>query len=428
MLHLLPHTRAVVALTFLAVPAASIATLEHLTPTRAHKLECDAGNGGITLPKGFCAVVVADKLSRPRHLVVQANGDIFVSVGNGITALRDTTGDGKADIVQQWGGGFRSSEVAIRNGYLYTEGVTAIMRYPLTPGSLTPAGPVDTLIRGLPDSGHSAKTFALAADGTLYVNIGSLTNACQEKDRQLLSKGIDPCVERERRAGIWAFKTDRSGQTQADGIHFASGIRNAVAMSFNPTDRSLFVMQHGRDNLAQNWPAMFDEAKSAETPAEEMFNVKKGDDFGWPYCYFDRQLGQKIWAPEYGGDGKTAGKCSQYKGNVTSFPGHWAPNGMVFYSGKAFPARYRNGAFIAFHGSWNRAPLPQQGYNVVFQPMKNGKASGKHEVFANGFKPDSITSATPMRRPVGLAVGPDGSLYVADDASGRIWRVIYTGK
>ena len=428
MLLLSSSARAVVALALLATPVASLTSPDDVALPRARKPACEADNGGITLPKGFCAVIVADKLSRPRHLVVQPNGDIFVSMGSGITALRDTTGDGKADIIQPWGGGFRSSEVAIRNGYLYTEGTMAIMRYPLKDGSLTAAGPVDTLIRGLPDSGHSAKTFALANDGTIYVNIGSRTNACQEKDRALLSKGIDPCVERDRRAGIWAFKTDRTGQTQADGIHFASGIRNAVGMAFSPIDNSLFVTQHGRDNLAQNWPALFDEAKSAETPAEELFNVKKGDDFGWPYCYFDRQIGRKIWAPEYGGDGKTTGKCSQYKGNVTSFPGHWAPNGLAFYTGKAFPAKYRNGAFIAFHGSWNRAPLPQQGYNVVFQSMKNGKPSGKYEVFADGFKPDSITPVSPMHRPVGLAVGPDGSLYITDDASGRIWRVVYTGK
>jgi glucose/arabinose dehydrogenase len=395
--------------------------------TRHTKPTCAADNGGLTLPRGFCAVIVADSVKQPRHLVVLANGDMYVSsYGSGVIGMRDTTGDGRADVIQPWGGNFRSSEVAIRNGYLYSDATTAILRFPIRAGSLTAAGPADTLIGGLPGGGHAAKTFALADDGTMYVNLGSLTNSCQQKDRALETPGVDPCTERDIRAGIWAFKTDRTNQKQSDGVHFGAGIRNAVAMAFEPSDHSLFVMQHGRDGLAQQWPKLFDEAKSAETPAEEMFNVTKGDDFGWPYCYYDRQIGKKVLAPEYGGDRKTVGRCANFKGNVTSFPGHWAPNGLTFYRGAMFPAKYQNGAFIAFHGSWNRAPLPQQGYNIVFQPMKNGKPDGAYEVFATGFR--SETPGGPQRRPSGLAVGPDGSLYVvSDEVAGRIWRIMYTG-
>ncbi|MEP6729478.1 MAG: PQQ-dependent sugar dehydrogenase [bacterium] len=422
-------TLAVFAAAFIIVPSARISMREPVTPAKKAKVECAADNGGLTLPKGFCAFIVADKLTTPRHLIVMPNGDLFVSSSrNGVIALRDTTGDGKADVIQEWGGGIHSSEVAIHGGYLYSDNTTAIVRYPLKDGSLTPAGPVETFIGGLPGGGHSAKTFTIADDGTMYVNIGSRTNSCQQADRQLESAGIDPCVERETRAGIWAFRTDHAGQTATDGVHFGTGIRNSVSITINPTDKTLYVMQHGRDQLAQNWPKLFDEAKSAETPAEEMFHISKGDDFGWPYCYYDRQQGKKVLAPEFGGDGKTVGKCANYKSNVASFPGHWAPNSLAFYAGKSFPARYRNGAFIAFHGSWNRAPLPQGGYNVVFQPLANGKASGDFEIFADGFRPATAGAAGTMHRPTGLAVGPDGSLYITDDASGTIWRVMYTGK
>jgi glucose/arabinose dehydrogenase len=423
------HTRTALVAALIALPLPSRGDLAPSIPARTTPPapQCDAENGGITLPKGFCALVVADNLAQPRHLVVMPNGDLFVSSSkDGIIALRDTTGDGRADVTERWGG-FRSSELAIRNGYLYADATTAIVRYPIAAGVLTPSGKADTVVGGLPPGGHSAKTFAIGRDGTLYVNIGSRTNSCQERDRQLEVRGVDPCTERDSRAGIWAFRSDRTGQTPADGARFGAGIRNAVGMAIHPADGSLWATQHGRDQLAQNWPKLFDGAKSAETPAEELFQVGKGDDFGWPYCYFDRQLERKILAPEYGGDGKTTGRCSSYKGNAAAFPGHWAPNALMFYDGRSFPARYRNGAFVAFHGSWNRAPLPQQGFNVVFQPLKNGRADGPYEIFAQGFKPEQPGAGHPTRRPTGLATGPDGSLYLSDDAGGRIWRIVYRG-
>jgi glucose/arabinose dehydrogenase len=423
------HARAAFIVTLFLLQAAFIAAPHHSPPSRAGKPACARDNAGLTLPRGFCAMIVADSLSAPRHIVAMPNGDLFISsMRSGVVALRDTKGTGHADIVQDWKGSFRSSELAIRNGYLYADASTAILRFPLKDGSLTPSGPADTLISGFPLRGnHTTKTFVIARDGTMYVDIGSATNSCQVKDRGLESPGVDPCVERESRAGIWAFRSDRVGQMASDGVHFGTGIRNGVAMALDPADQSLYVMQHGRDQLADNWPKLFDAAKSAETPAEELFHVTKGDDFGWPYCYYDRQIAKKVLAPEYGGDGKTVGRCANYKGNVTSFPGHWAPNGLAFYTGKSFPSRYRNGVFIAFHGSWNRAPLPQGGFNVVFQPMTRGKASGDYEVFAQGFNP-VITGGTGVgHRPTGLAVAPDGSLLVADDLSGRIYRIMYTG-
>lgn len=431
-MRLVRSTRAAIGAAALVLPFSWLVTPHSVPTVRAHpvsaKPACSPDNAGLTLPKGFCAIIFADSLPAPRHMIAMPNGDLIVSsMRVGVMVLRDRSGSGKADTVSSWALPIHSSEVALRGGFLYSDATTAVMRYPYKEGSLTPSGAGETFIANLPGGGHSAKTFVIGADGTLYLNIGSRTNSCQEQDRQNESKGIDPCVERDGRAGIWAFKTDKANQTPADGIHFGMGIRNAVGMAINPADQTLYVTQHGRDQLYQNWPKHFDEAKSAETPAEELFHVTKGDDFGWPYCYFDRQLSLKVLAPEYGGNGKTVGRCTKYKGNVASFPGHWAPNGLAFYTGSSFPARYRNGVFIAFHGSWNRAPLPQGGFNVVFQPVAKGKASGAFEVFASGFNPQTPAPGTVGHRPTGLAVGPDGSLYVADDLSGRIYRIIYTG-
>jgi glucose/arabinose dehydrogenase len=393
-------------------------------------IRCAPDNGGITLPKGFCASVFADSLAQPRHLVVAPNGDVFVAPsGGGIMALRDRDGDGVADERNKFGDA-HASEVALFDGYIYTENGTDILRYKLPAGFLAPSGGPEEVVTGLPKGGHAAKTFTIARDGSLFVNVGSGTNACQSSDRKLEVPGIDPCTELETRAGIWRFDAHKLHQTQAQAEHFARGIRNSVAITINPRDGDLYVMQHGRDQLGgggANWPKLYNDEEGAELPAEEMFHVQRGDDFGWPYCYFDPEQKKKVLAPEYGGDGKKVGRCDTKKGNIAYFPAHWAPNGLLFYTGSLFPARYREGAFIAFHGSWNRAPLPQAGYKVVFQPMRNGRAAGAFEIFADGFAPNlnvpRSVRGSGNRRPVGLAQAPDGTMYVTDDATGRIWRV-----
>ena len=404
---------------------------------------CAADNAGLTLPAGFCASIFADSVRGARHLTVAPNGDVFVSSqgrgSGGVVALRPTAG-GSADTPKQFASGFTSSEVALFDGYLYTEalparapGVTvapgtpsfiAIVRYPLKPGELIPSGPPDTIVSGLPGApGHSTRNFAITREGAMYVNVGSQTNACQIADRKKDSPGADPCTELDTRAGIWRFDARKKNQTQATGVHFAKGIRNAVGIAISPLDGRLWTTQHGRDQLGgEGAVGPFDAKYNAENPAEELMQVNEGDDFGWPYCYWSVEEKKLVLAPEYGGDGKKVARCAQKKSPVATFPGHWAPNALFFYTGNLLPAKYKNGAFIAFHGSWNRAPEPQAGFNVVFQPLSGGKASGPYEVFADGF------NTTGGHRPTGFAQGTDGALYVTDDARGRIYKIIYTGK
>ena len=389
-------------------------------PAPAQSPRCDEGNAGLQLPAGFCALLV-DSVPQVRHIAIAPNGDLFAAARNrgnsrgGLFLLRDTDGDGAADERHQLAdnGG---TGVWLTNNHVYFAPDDAVLRYAYTPG-MTSASTPDTIVRALPVGGHSAKTIAVTPDGALFVNIGSRTNSCQEDDRQPGSPGIDPCTELETRAGIWRFDAGRRNQTQADGTRHATGLRNVVALTLHPVTNELWGAQHGRDQFLQNWGALYDAEASAELPSEEFMRIAAGTDFGWPYCYHDHRLGRRVLAPEYGGDARTAGRCADRDLPAAPFPGHWAPNAVAFYTARQFPAAYRGGVFIAFHGSWNRNPLPQQGYNVVFQPMADGRASGDYEVFAEGFREIGA-------RPTGLAVGPDGSLYISDDTTGRIWRVI----
>ena len=186
----------------------------------------------------------------------------------------------------------------------------------------------------------------------------------------------DPCTELETRAGIWRFDARKSGQKQSDGVRFVTGLRNAVGITIGP-DNAVWAAQHGRDALFQNWPDLFDAKYGAENPAEELVRLSNGNDYGWPYCYYSNVENKRVDAPEYGGDGKMTTRCASKTAPIAAYPGHWAPNDLAFYTASAFPAKYRGGVFIAFHGSWNRAPEPQAGYRVVFQPMRQRQGGGR---------------------------------------------------
>jgi hypothetical protein len=268
--------------------------------------------------------------------------------------------------------------------------------------------------------------FRIDAEGHLYVDLGSATNSCQRENRMPNSPGISPCKELETRAGIWRYDANRTGQRFSPAERFATGLRNGEGIAFDSSGR-IFATQHGRDQLRENWSKLYSPDQGANEPAEELVQLTQGADFGWPYCYFDLTQNKLMLAPEYGGDGKTVGLCAQKQAPVAVFPAHWAPNDLLIYNGEQFPAAYRGGALIAFHGSWNRAPFPQGGYNVVFQPLADGKASGSYIVFADGFAGAVEQPGQAAHRPSGLVVGPDGALYISDDWRGRIWRVTYQG-
>lgn len=400
-------------------------------PSAALAAACQPAPGGITLPAGFCAVVVAD-VSRPRHMVVAENGDVFLSFygqasaaepsgRGGVVALRDADGDGRAE-ARAFFGPEQGTGLAIRGRDLYFATHTAVLRYRLGDG-LEPVGKADTLVRGLPAApGHVSKTIALGDGDALFVTIGSSGNACQPaaQDRQGGVPGQDPCPELASRGGVWRFDADRVGQTLADGERWATGVRNAVALDWNPADETLYAVSHGREML-QNWTGYTAE-DNATRVAEELQRLTRGSDHGWPYCYFDLKLNRKVLNPEYGGNGQEAGRCAQAASPLATYPAHSAPNDMLFYTGRQFPARYRGGVFISFHGQGNPAA---PGYRVVFQPFSGSNPAGPAETFATGFA--GANPANPTHRPMALAQGPDGSLYIADSKAGRVWRILYTG-
>ncbi|MDH3456013.1 MAG: PQQ-dependent sugar dehydrogenase [Gemmatimonadota bacterium] len=400
---------------------------------------CAADNVNLKIVEGFCAVLVADNVGRARHLTVAPNGDVFVAlsggrgpggarVDGGVLALRDTDGDGQADVTARFGAGV-GDDVEFRGSFLYYSTNDAVMRYPWREGALEPAGPADTIVSGLPaERSHRAKSFAFGPDGSLFVNIGSPSNACQDPPRTPGASGKDPCDELATRAGVWRFWADSLGQRQADGVRYATGLRNTVALAVRDQDGALYGVVHGRDQLSQLWPEHFSEEDGAEKPAEEFVRIVEGSDFGWPYCFYDPAAGRKVLAPEYGGDGTRVGRCAQAANPLIGFPAHWAPNGLHFYRGRQFPAAFRGGAFIAFHGSWNRAPLPQGGYNIVFARFEGDEPPGRYSVFADGFAGRDVSPRGAEHRPVGIAEGPDGSLYVSDDTGGRIYRILYVGR
>lgn len=424
-------------LLFMASLLAASAQAQNRLPPGMRPPGCTAG---LQLPSGFCATVFAQDVPGARHIVVAPNGDVFVNTqargGPGapasasspaIFAFRDTNRDGKADVRERFGAG-GGTGIALDGNSLYATVGNSIVRYRIASGALTSVGKPDTIVTGLPTTGHRANNFVLQGR-TLYVNIGSATNACQQRDRQTESPGRNPCTELQSRAGIWQFDADRLRQRVSDGRRFATGLRNSVALTRNTLDGLLYAVVHGRDQLHDNWPRLFTVERNAENPGEVLVRLDRGADYGWPYCYHDVDSRRLVLAPEYDGDGQRTGQCASKTQALMAFPAHWAPNAALFYTGGQFPAEYRGGAFVAFHGSWNRAPLPQEGFRVVFAPFRFNRPVGSFTTFADGFNPKPAAGRAPpgTHRPTGLAQAPDGSLYITDDSGGTIWKVSYRG-
>lgn len=397
----------------------------------------DIDNGGLFLPDQFEAIVVVDSIGRARHLAVNENGDIYVKLTNakqdsGNVAIRDSDNDGKADEIVYFGdykveSGYGPTSMRIYNGHLYFNTKSAVYRQQLTPGKLIPESKTELVLTDNYVTEHIAKTLAFDDEGHMYVNFGSISDNCQIDNRIPESPGQFPCAELEEHAGIWRFDADKLNQTQKDGIRFATGLRDGIAMDWNHTTHSLFALEHGRDALQRTWPSLYTEWENAVLPSEEFFELKEGMHGGWPYYYYDHLQNKKVVAPEY--LDVDLGEVKKPADPIIGFPGHWAPNDLFFYTGDQFPDYYKNGAFIAFHGSSRRFPYPQSAFFVCFVPFKNGVPSGPWEVFADGFvERDTIRSSGDVaHRPMGIAMGPDGSLYISDSKVGKIWRVIYTG-
>ena len=365
-----------------------------------------------------------------RNLVAAANGDVFVAMRRrggspgGVVALRDSDGDHRAEQTQSWGD-IGASGIALEGGSLYLGTDNAILRYAIAPGSLTPTGSPETIVDGLPSaSNHATKSVALDPGGGVFVGIGSPSNACQVRPRSPGVQGKDPCEELETPRGGLALcvRPDRADAGRRRALFDRCPQRGGAGGSSRSGE--LYAVIHGRDQLRELWPQHFSTSDGSEKPSEEFAHIRRGSDFGWPYCYHDPSDNRKVLAPEYGGDGEAVGRCADMDMPAIGLPAHWAPNAMAFSPGDAFPEGYRNGAFVAFHGSWNRTPT-QAGYNVVWIPFEGDEPTGEWSIFADGFAGGRISSSGQAdNRPTGVAAGPDGALYVSDSLRGRIWKIV----
>ena len=408
----------------------------------------DKDNGGLFLPGGFEALVVVDSIGETRHIVVNDNGDVYAQLqssddGKGTVGMRDLDHDGKADSIIRFGDfpdkGRGATGITIHNGYLYTSTKKHIFRNKMTQGELVPTSETEVVLTDMdPNVGrnwHTTKPVAFDEKGNMYVPFGAPSDACQDMEKYgpvgiPHGKGLDPCPELETHAGIWRFDADKIGLTQEDGTKFASGIRSIVGMEWNPKDESLYAVGNGIDNFHTIFPDLFTDWQAAMLPSETLMKVTEGSDYGWPYAYYDQMQKKNVLQPGYGGDGKIVGKADKYALPSFGFPGHWAPMDVMFYHGDQFPTRYNNGAFVALHGSTDRAPYPMSGFIVCFVPFdEDGNSTGEYEVFADGFAGVDIVKNTSdaVYRPMGLSTGPDGSIYISESNQGKIWRVMYKG-
>ena len=410
---------------------------------------CAGDNGGITLSPGFCATVFADNVGHARHMVVAPNGVVYVNTWSGryyantenakapdggfLLALQDTTGSGRADKVVRFGPGVESGNaggtgIALYNGALFAETNDRIVRYALPPGAIAPTGAPEVVVSGLPLTGdHPMHPFKIDAQGALYVDLGSATNACQRQNRIPNSPGIQPCTELETRAGIWRYDANRTGQQFSPAERFATGLRNGEGIAFDSAGR-IFATQHGRDQLRENWSAALHRGAGRQRAGGRACSAGTRRRLRLAVLLLrsepaEARPGAGIWRRRRQGDRAVRRQASARR-RVSRALGAQRPRHL---RRAAIPGAYRGGAFIAFHGSWNRAPSPQGGYNVVFQPLADGKPSGNYVVFADGFAGASKEPGRAAHRPSGLAVGPDGALYVSDDQRGRIWRIVFRG-
>jgi glucose/arabinose dehydrogenase len=388
---------------------------------------------GLTLPSGFHATVVAENVGPIRHMAVRGN-DIYVSTRHaanapsvGIVAIRMGAGHKAAD-TQHIASIDQGTGIRVHDGYLYAASGASVSRIKLD-DNLVPAGQPEVIVDGLAPTNHP---LAFDEAGNLYVGIdgGGGTNNCPDpngpKDKP---KGLAPCPLLDTRGGVWRFSASKANQKLVDGARIATGYRNMAAMDWRGSD-GLYGAWHGRDGTNKGWPELVT-AEQDDAIADEMHRITVGTDMGWPYTYWDGVRQIRLTAPEYGGDGKTPVTDTKYAKPVASFaPLRPAVLDLAFYNGSKFPSRYRGGAFIAMHGGGadgSVLPNGHGGYNIIFVPFAGGLA-GKPVVFADGFAgpgPGDKNTKTAAYRPVGVAFGQDGAMYVAESNKGKIWRIAY---
>lgn len=362
-----------------------LATLAH-----AEKTSFDLKQ--LKLPEGVHIAVFASDIDGARMLTFTPGGVLLVSEsGEGkVVALPDSKHTGKAErVVTVLSGLNEPHGIAIYEGKLYVAENDKVRRYDWDESKLTATNP-KTLTDLPTGGGHSTRSLIFRA-GKMYVSAGSSCNVCIEKD--------------PRRATVMEFNPDGTGQKI-----FAKGLRNAVGLSVNPKTDTVWVTVNGRDWLGD------------ELPPETIYDLGKGDvDAGWPYCYGDR-----IPDPQFTKSGDN--RCQSVIEPKVQMQAHSAPLGLAFYEGTAFPSEYRNNIFVAFHGSWNRS-VPT-GYKVVRVKLDDkGQPVGGAQDFITGWvAPGETKKGRWMGRPVGIAFGADGSMYLSDDAGGVVYRITWASK
>jgi len=352
-------------------------------------------------PAGFKVNKFADGLSNPRWIYVGPNGDIFVaeaSTGRGtsnrILLLRDNDKDGRAETKEVFLQGLnRPFGMLILNNSFYVANTDGIIRYPYKTGE-TNISAAGKKILELPAGGynnHWTRNLLANADGSkIYVTVGSGSNVAEH--------GIE---HEHRRAAILEINPDGSGE-----VLYASGLRNPVGMDWAPGTSTLWTAVNERDNLGD------------ELVPDYITSVKKGGFYGWPYSYFGQNADPRM-------KGQGADLVKKAIVPDVAMGSHTASLGLTFYKGTAFPERFRKGAFVGQHGSWNRSEF--SGYKVMFVPFAGGKPSGPPEDFLSGFIADESKSEV-YGRPVCVAELSDGALLVTDDAANTIWRVSVSTK
>ena len=339
----------------------------------------------LNLPIGFQVGVFQGGLGGARLMIWSPEGAMVVSEEGSrgqVTILADTNGDGVADTRTVFADGLNNPHgLAFHDGYLYIAETTRVLRYRWQ-GGAGAQGKAETIGDNIPSGGHSTRTIVFGPDGKLYLAVGSSCNICKETS--------------PLRAAIWQYNADGSG-----GRLFARGLRNAVGLAWQPGTDNLYATNNGRDGLGDN------------VPPETINLVRDGKDYGWPYCH-----NGDIVDPQFGSQGNCAGVTKP----AVEMQAHSAPLGLAFYDGEMFPAGYSGDLFVAFHGSWNRSE--KTGYKVVRVRFANGQPTGEVEDFVTGW----LVGESSWGRPVDVSVGPDGALYISDDALGAIYRVTYSGR